>query len=301
MTKFKSVFTREDTSEPLPNMGDLKYSSIENIKIECKGVENLLKNINTDKASGPDNISNKVLKSCAEELAPVISHIFQLSLETGSLPTYWRNANISPIFKKGDKHTAANYRPISLTCVCCKLLEHITCRHVPKHLERNKILTPLQHGFRSGHSCESQLIITMHDIMKSFDIKKQVDLVILDFSKAFDTVPHHKLLHKLTSYGIDGKINQWIKAFPTQRHQRVVVEGEFSSACTVDSGVPQGTVLGPLLFLCHINDLPKCVTSQVRLFADDCLLYRTITSMQDHLELQKDLDSLQQWARTWGM
>ena len=143
------------------------------------------------------------MKSCAEELAPVISHIFQLSLETGSLPTDWRNANISPIFKKGDKHTAANYRPISLTCVGCKLLEHITCRHVLKHLERNKILTPLQHGFCSGHSCESQLIITMHDIIKSFDIKKQVDLEILDFSKAFDTVPHHKLLHKLTSYGID--------------------------------------------------------------------------------------------------
>lgn len=158
------------------------------------------------------------MKSCAEELAPVISHIFQLSLETGSLPTDWRNANISPIFKKGDKHTAANYRPISLTCVGCKLLEHITCRHVLKHLERNKILTPLQHGFRRGHSCESQLIITMHDIMKSFDIKKQVDLVILDFSKAFDTVPHHNLLHKLTLYGIDGKINQWIKTFLTQRH-----------------------------------------------------------------------------------
>ena len=141
----------------------------------------------------------------------------------------------------------------------------------------------------------------MHDITKSYDYKEQIDLVILDFSKAFDTVPHRKLLHKLSHYGIRGNINLWIRNFLMHRKQRVVIDGISSSPCTVDSGVPQGTVLGPLLFLCHINDLPNCVKSQVRLFADDCLLYRTIKCWNDHLNLQRDLDSLQKLANTWGM
>jgi hypothetical protein len=128
-----------------------------------------------------------------------------------------------------------------------------------------------------------------------YDKKKQIDMVILDFSKAFDTVPHRKLLYKLENYGIKGNILKWIQSFLMERSQKVIVEGESSSTCTVDSGVPQGTVLGPLLFLCHINDLPKSVTSQVRLFADDCLLYRPINSFEDHINLQKDLHSLEKW------
>ena len=141
----------------------------------------------------------------------------------------------------------------------------------------------------------------MHDIMKSFDAKKQTDLVILDFSKAFGTVPHKTLLHKLNNYGIDRKINKWIEKFLTQRQQRVIVEGESSSSCSVESGVPQGTVLGPLLFLYHINDLPLCVRSQVRLFADDCLLYRSVKTQQDQQQLQTDLHSVERWATKWGM
>ena len=203
--------------------------------------------------------------------------------------------------KKGNKHEATNYRPVSLTSVCCKTLEHIICRHILNHLDKHHILTSLQHGFRSGHSCESQLIITMEDIMRRYDQKKQIDLVILDFSKAFDTVPHRKLLHKLNNYGIQGNILRWISSFLMDRQQRVIVEGEASSKCTVDSGVPQGTVLGPLLFLCHINDLPLHVTSQVRLFADDCLLYREINNYADHVALQEDLKSLEGWATNWGM
>ena len=267
--QFKSVFTKENKNEKLPEMKGVKYESMKDINIETHGIEKLLKNINTKKACGPDMISNSVLKECAKEIAPVLSHIFQLSIDTGELPKDWRNANVSPIFNKGDRHTAANYRPVSLTCVCCKLLEHIVCRQILNHLEQHNILTSLQHGFRSGHSCETQLITTTNDIMKTFDRKEQTDLVILDFSKAFDTVPHRKLLHKLNHYGIDGKVNNWIKAFLMDRQQQVMVEGEFSDSCSVDSGVPQGTVLGPLLFLCHINDLPNCVKSTVRLFADD--------------------------------
>ena len=299
--QFKSVFTKEETNEKMPEMDSEKFPSINNIKVDTSGVEKLLKNLETKKASGPDKISNIVLKECSKELAPIISHIFQMSLDNGSLPEDWRNANISPIFKKGDRHTAANYRPVSLTCVCCKMLEHIICRHIMNHLEHYKILTNLQHGFRSGHSCESQLIITLDDIMKQFDSKKQTDLAILDFSKAFDTVPHNKLLHKLKHYGIDGKINKWIRSFLTQRKQQVVIEGESSDSCSVDSGVPQGTVLGPLLFLCHINDLPNCVKSKVRLFADDCLLYTSVKTIQDQIQLQEDLKALEFWANKWGM
>ena len=170
-----------------------------------------------------------------------------------------------------------------------------------QHFEEHGVLTNLQHGFRSGFSCETQLLITTHDILQSFDKKKQQDIVILDFSKAFDTVPHDRLLEKLEHMGVHGNLHEWIKAFLTNRSQSVLVDGVCSSAVSVDSGVPQGSVLGPLLFLCHINDLPNRVTSQVRMFADDCLLYREIRSQDDHIQLQNDLVSLEQWAEMWGM
>ena len=169
------------------------------------------------------------------------------------------------------------------------------------HLEKHKILTNLQHGFRSEHSCESQLVITMDDILGNFDDKSQTDVIILDFAKAFDTVPHKRLLSRLESYGIDGKIHNWIRSFLCNRHQRVILDGEGSELAPVRSGVPQGTVLGPILFLCYINDLPDCVKSQTRLFADDCLLYRAIKSVTDQLQLQRDLLSLEKWADSWGM
>ena len=126
-------------------------------------------------------------------------------------------------------------------------------------------------------------------------------MAILDFSKAFDTVPHDKLLHNMREYGVDGTINTWIRDFLTNRNMQVVIDGEASDPVTVDSGVPQRTVWGPLLFLIHINDLPDSVKSSVRLFADDCLLYRRISTIEDQVKLQEDLTSLEQWAATWGM
>ena len=170
-----------------------------------------------------------------------------------------------------------------------------------KHLEKHKVLTTLNHGFRSGYSCETQLLVTMNDLMKAYDTGTQTDVAILDFSKAFDTVPHNMLLHKIESYGIRGPINNWLRMFLTKRTMKVVVEGEHSEEFNVDSGVPQGTVLGPILFLCHINDLPDSVKSSVRLFADDCLLYRNIKTADDHNILQADLKNLEVWAENWGM
>ena len=299
LNQFKSVFTKED-NKPLPDI-HIQAPPIDQIIVSITGVEKLLKDLKSHKAAGPDAIPNILLKTCSKTLAAPLSQIFQKSLDSGKLPQDWLSANISSAFKKGDRHSPENYRPISLTSVSCKLLEHIICKHVMNHLESNEILTNLNHGFRSGYSCESQLITTVHDFLTSFDQKRQVDIAILDFSKAFDTVPHRKLLHKLESYGINGSILQWLKCFLSERSMKVILEGASSRTTSVDSGVPQGTVLGPLLFLCHINDLPNAVTSKVRLFADDCLLYREINTFADHTVLQNDLNNLQQWADEWGM
>ena len=168
-------------------------------------------------------------------------------------------------------------------------------------LKEITILTDLQHGFRSGRSCESQVINTVHDLITNFDKKHQTDFITLDFSKAFDCVPHNHLRHRLNSYGVKGEILRWLKAFLTHRQQQVIVEGEISSPTDVDSGVPQGTCLSPILFLCFINSLPESVNSKIRLFADDCVLYRKIISIDDQHILQEYLNALTKWAADWGM
>ena len=300
-TQFKSVFTKK-TSSKIPELPGVTFPSIKDLKITEFGVFKLLDKIDVSKASGPDCIPGRILQNLARELAPVLHFIFEQSLNTGDLPAEWTLANVAPIFKKGSKLQAVNYRPVSLTCISCKLFEHIVCKHILGHLEDHEILTDLQHGFRSGRSCETQLITTFHDIASAYNKKgSQIDIAVLDFSKAFDTVPHDGLLSKLKHYGIDDKIWLWISNFLKQRKQRVVVDGIQSDLVTVDSGVPQGTVLGPILFLLHINDLPSVISSKVRLFADDCLVYREIKNRQDQIALQKDLNLLENWGSKWGM
>ena len=187
--------------------------------------------------------------------------------------------------------------PVSLTSVTCKILEHIICRHLLKHLEKNKILTNLNHGFRSGYSCETQLITLINDFLQEHDKGHCHPR----FLQCIRHSTHDKLLHKLEQYGIKGNIHSWLTNFLSTRTMRTIVEGESSKKTSVDSGVPQGTVLGLIMFLCHINDLPDCVHSSVRLFADDCLLYRTTKKEEDHLTLQADLTHLEGWANKWGM
>ncbi len=298
--QFESVFTREDDSA-IPQMQGPRYPSIDPLCISVPGVEKMLHSINPSKASGPDALPCRLLKELATPLAPVFTDLFRKSLDSGELPDDWQRANVSPVFKKGNRHLPENYRPISLTCVTCKLLEHIVSKHINSHLEKHSILTRVQHGFRKAHSCETQLLITLQDLASNWDRKVQSDVLVLDFSKAFDTVPHNHLLAKLYHYGIDASVLTWIGAFLKGRTQRVMVDGQLSSPVDVLSGVPQGTVLGPLLFLLHINDLPSTVQSTTRLFADDCLLYRAINSQQDQVILQNDLTKLEQWGKAWGM
>ena len=241
-----------------------------------------------------------MLKQCAKEVAPGLASIFNKSIQTGEVPKDWRDANVSPIFKKGNKHLPENYRPVSLTSVSCKLLEHIICKNILTHFDKHSILTSLNHGFRSGYSCETQLLITIDDLMQNYNKGVQTDVAILDFSKAFDTIPHDKLLQKLRAYGIHGPLLAWLSNFLSDRTMQVLCV-EQSSDAHVESGVPKGTVLGPLLFLCHINDLPECVSQSVRLFADYCLLYRPIRSERDKIAQQEGLVALENWADTWGM
>ena len=211
----------------------------------------------------------------------------------GKLPTS------SPSSKKSDKSNVANYRPISLTSIACKLLEHVVYSSIINHLDSNDILCNFQHGFRQRRSCESQLLNTLRDFFNCLDKSSQVDAVLLDFSKAFDKVDHSTLLLKMHNYGIRGCLLDWASSFLRGRTQRVLVDGALSDPHPVLSGVPQGTVLGPLFFLIYINDIHKDLSpgTKISLFADDSLLYRTIADTSDCHTLQKDLDALQQWER----
>ena len=201
-----------------------------------------------------------------------------------------RKANVTPKYKKGDKSLASNYRPISLTCILCKVLEHILVSYIVRHLDGQGLMYNLQHGFKEERSCETQLIMLVEDLARNADLGKQTDFILLDFSKAFDKVNHSKLIWKLHNYEIRSNVLNWIVAFLGDRAQKVVVGAEESDTVPVTSGIPQGSVLGPILFLVYINDLPDKVTSQVRLFADVTAMYLTMEGAKNSSVLQQDLD-----------
>ena len=187
------------------------YSQMPEMQIFVKGIEKLLKSLNPHKAAGPDQIKPMALQTLHAELAPILQVIFQKSLDPGKLPHFSKEANVSSIVKKGDP--PANYRPISLTCVLCKVHEHIVVSNLTKHLAISDILFELQHGFREKRSCETQLALLVDGIDKNMLTEKQTDLILLDFSKACDKVAHAKLISKLHIYGIQGKTLSWVKDF----------------------------------------------------------------------------------------
>ena len=198
---------------------------------------------------------------------PQLFNTFQQSYTTGKLPQAWTTALVTPIYKKGNKSNPVNYRPISLTCILCKVIEHIVLSHMWKHLSANDVILNHQHVFQTGLSCQTQLVEAIHDWASSMNNNKQTDILFLDFSKAFDTVPN-----KLNYYGITGPTLQWINSFLSNRTQTVSVNGSHSSPANVISGVPQSSVLGLVLFLLYINDITDSINSNIRLFADDCIL-----------------------------
>ena len=253
-----------------------------------------------DKACGPDSILAHLLKVGADFICSPLSRIFKLSLDSSSLPRDWITANIVPVHKKGDKHLPSNYRPISLTSIVVKVMERIIHCQLSSALESNNLISESQHGFCNKHSTITLLASTINDWAACLERCNSVHSLLLDLAKAFDSVPHQRLLLRLESLGIHGNLLSWFDYFLTKRYQRVVVNGSFSEWLPVRSGVPQGSVLGPLLFLLYVVELHRNVQhGNIKLFADDIVLYKEIIFPSDHDLLQDDLTAIYGWCKMW--
>ena len=298
---FSSVFTQEN----LDNIDDLvvgvPHISIEDMVCTPDLVKEKLLKLNSSKAPGPDGVYPFILKSFADQLSVPLAIIFNKTLQEGVVPDDWRRANVSPIFKKGNRSLPCNYRPVSLTSVVCKVMESFIRSHMVSYFNEYGLIRDSQHGFRRSRSCLTNLLEFMEDVTCAVDKGNAVDIIFLDFQKAFDKVPHKRLLLKLESLGIVGNVLDWIREWLKNRDQRVVINGRSSTWQSVTSGVPQGSVLGPLLFLAYINDLEDSVHSKVKKFADDTKLYREVVSTDDVAIVQRDLDSISKWSSDWQM
>lgn len=296
--QFCSVFTNEPEGDipTLPNKTDVPISTLE---ITRDMVKKLIVAMNINKSCGPDNITPRMLKELVDIMSGPITLLLKRTLAEGVIPNDWKKANVSPIFKKGSRNHASNYRPISLTSIICKLMETFVKQKLLAHLTEHNLLSSKQHGFISGRSTTTQLLTYLDKCLEWIVDGEVVDSIYLDFAKAFDTVPHRRLLEKLRSYGIRDELLNWISAFLCDRTQVVVVNGEESILGHVLSGIPQGSVLGPILFVIYINDILENINADGLLFADDTKIFKTIMSREDALSLQTDIDLLEQWSRTW--
>ena len=297
---FASVYTKEDC-ENIPDLKENSKSkglSIPEVRVTPLVVENKLKELDASKAQGPDGIPPRVLKELYKELAIPICILFNKSLESGTIPDEWKTAEVTAIFKKGSKSDPGNYRPVSLTCVLCKILESIIRDIVVNHFTENSLYAKCQHGFRKKRSCITQLLEVMEDFTLYMQSKNSFDIVYLDFRKAFDTVPHQRLLTKLKAYGITGKLHTWIENFLIGRSQKVKINSYLSAKTDVHSGIPQGSILGPILFTIFINDLPEGIKSTCKIFADDTKIYNSSDNSSD---IQEDIQHLENWSNTWKL
>ena len=297
---FSSVFTTEDVSN-IPVFNSNSDVFIDNINVSVKDMEESLRSLNVNKSSGPDGLHPRVLKELATVLSYPLKLLFDKTITQGKLPSQWKIAEVRPIFKKGIKTSPGNYRPVSLTPIICKIFEGFIKDSIFKHLTQNNLLSDDQYGFCGGRSCTTQLLNTINDWFSYLDKNVPVDAVYLDFRKAFDTVPHERLLSKLHGYGIRGQLLDWIKDFLKDRSQYVTINDKSSGKIPVTSGVPQGSVLGPTLFIYFINDLPSIISIFIKIFADDTKAYLPILSNADRIILQKTIDDMVHWSKIWQL
>ena len=264
-------------------------------------VESVLNTLTIGKASGPNGLSNRILRELSTELSIPFCSLFNQSLRTGTFPAQYKEANVCPVPKKGEMSLVSNYRPISLLNAESKVLERIVFKYLFNHLQDNNLLSSLQSAFMPGDSTVNQLTYLYNTFCQALDAGKKVRAVFCDISKAFDRVWHSGLLHKLKAAGVTGEVLNWFKNYLTDRKQRVILPNATDDWTVIRAGVPQGSILGPLLFLLYINDIVNDIGSNVRLFADDTSLFiiiidNPVTAAEC---LNSDLYKLSRWAATW--
>ena len=307
-TLFNKYFCTQCTpfsnDSELPVFSFRTTSRISIFEITDREISDIITTLNTKKAHGPDNISVSMIKLCGQHIFLPLKIIFDNILDTGIFPDQWKEANVTPVHKKKDKQDIVNYRPISLLPILAKIFERIIFKNLYNYLSSNKLISKNQSGFRPGDSVTNQLLYLVNEIHTAFDEKNclEVRSVFLDMSKAFDKVWHDGLIFKLKQNGVEGKLLALFKNYLSNRKQRVVLNGVESDWGEIKAGVPQGSVLGPLLFLVFINDLEDGIKSSVKFFADDTSIFSVV---QDPLvsanELNYDLCLISRWAHQWKM
>ena len=296
--QFVSVFTKEPNDD-VPVLGKKTEAILSCTQVTYEMVRKKILKLNVNKSCGPDEMHPRVLIELVDHITKPLALLLNKTMDDGCIPEDWKMAYVSPIFKKGARNKAENYRPISLTSIVCKLIESFIKESIMDHMRAGNLLSSKQYGFTNGRSTTTQLLSYLDKCIETIVAGGVVDAIYFDFAKAFDSVPHQRLLGKLTSYGINGKILKWIRTFLSDRCQIVKVNGMKSDPASVLSGIPQGSVLGPVLFIIYINDLPEVVKSDTYLFADDTKILRQITTKEDALQLQSDINSLELWSQKW--
>jgi len=299
--KFASVYTIDDGNLPPCSRSVSEDVSKSEVNLSENVVLRVLRKLPNKVSHTPDGLPALFLKRIAESVSEPLAKIFQLSFVKSEVPNVWSTATVSPIYKKNDASEPLNYRPISLTCVSCKVMETIIRDELMQYFDEHGLIANAQHGFRAKNSVCTQLLECQNYWFKNLCRGFALDVVYIDFAKAFDTVCHSKLLHKLAALGVSGKLLSWLHAFLSGRTQRVLVNDALSECTEVTSSVVQGSVLGPTLFLAYVNDVVDCVKDlpvKVKLFADDVKLYATVDNA---LELQTALDNVSKWSKNWQL